>query len=285
MMVGAAFFFSLMSAFVKSLGGTLPSQEIVLVRSAVTLGYSYALVRWAGKALWGNNRTLLVLRGLFGLGGMSCFFWALTALPLADATVLHYTNPIITVLLAALVLDETLGRAEIGGALLSLAGVALIAQPSFLFDGASGLNPAYVGVALGGAFFSSCAYVTVRKLRATEDPLVIVLYFPLVATLGSIPLTAAAQPAWPTLWEWAVLVAGRSRHRTNRADLAHQRPACRTRRARHVDDVSPDRLRSRLGRSFLRRDARPMERGRGRAGRRRNAAGGTREVIPTRCSR
>ena len=208
MMVGAAFFFSLMSAFVKSLGGTLPSQEIVLVRSAVTLGYSYALVRWAGKALWGNNRTLLVLRGLFGLGGMSCFFWALTALPLADATVLHYTNPVITTLLAALVLDETLGRAEIGGALLSLAGVALIAQPSFLFDGASGLNPAYVGVALGGAFFSSCAYVTVRKLRATEDPLVIVLYFPLVATLGSIPLTAAAQPAWPTLWEWAVLVLG-----------------------------------------------------------------------------
>jgi drug/metabolite transporter (DMT)-like permease len=208
MMVGAAFFFSLMSAFVKSLGGTLPSQEIVLVRSAVTLGYSYALVRWAGKALWGNNRTLLVLRGLFGLGGMSCFFWALTALPLADATVLHYTNPVITALLAALVLDETLGRAEIGGALLSLAGVALIAQPSFLFDGASGLNPAYVGVALGGAFFSSCAYVTVRKLRATEDPMVIVFYYPLIATLGSIPLTITTDPAWPTLWQWGVLALG-----------------------------------------------------------------------------
>lgn len=210
MMIGAAFFFSLMSAFVKSLGGALPSQEIVLVRSAVTLGYSYALVRWAGKAPWGTNRKLLLLRGLFGLGGVSCFFWALTALPLADATVLHYTNPVITALLAALVLGETLGRAEIGGALLSLGGVALIAQPSFLFGeiGGAGLNLAYVGVALGGAFFSSCAYVTVRKLRATEDPLVIVLYFPLVATLGSIPLTATAQPAWPTLWEWGVLILG-----------------------------------------------------------------------------
>jgi drug/metabolite transporter (DMT)-like permease len=209
-MVGAAFFFSLMSAFVKSLGGALPSQEIVLVRSALTLGYAYALVRYAGKALWGTNRRLLVLRGLFGLGGVSCFFWALTALPLADATVLHYTNPVITALLAALVLGESLGRAEIGGALLSLAGVVLIAQPSFLFGavGAAGLELAYVGVALGGAFFSSCAYVTVRKLRATEDPMVIVFYYPLIATLGSIPLTTTTDPAWPTLWQWGVLALG-----------------------------------------------------------------------------
>lgn len=207
-MVSAAFFFSLMSAFVKSLGSSLPSQEIVLVRSVVTLGYSYALVRWAGKALWGHNRKLLFLRGLFGLGGVSCFFWALTALPLADATVLHYTNPVFTALLAALVLDESLGRAEVGGALLSLAGVALIAQPSFLFSTGASLELAYVGVALGGALFSSCAYVTVRKLRATEDPLVIVFYFPLVATVGSVPLTAAADPSWPALWEWGVLVLG-----------------------------------------------------------------------------
>lgn len=208
-MIGAAFFFSLMSAFVKSLGEALPSQEIVLVRSIVTLGYSYALVRWAGKALWGSNRTLLFLRGLFGLGGMSCFFWALTALPLADATVLHYTNPVMTALLAALVLGESLGRLEIGGALVSLAGVVLVAQPSFLFaQGNASLEPAYVLIALCGAFSASCAYVTVRKLRETEDPLVIVFYFPLVAAIGSVPLTAAADPAWPTLWEWGVLVLG-----------------------------------------------------------------------------
>ncbi|PSQ82101.1 MAG: hypothetical protein BRD46_00395, partial [Bacteroidetes bacterium QS_8_68_15] len=122
-MIGAAFFFSLMSACVETLGDALPSQQIVLVRSVVTLGYSWTLVRWAGKALWGTNRRLLLLRGLFGLGGLSCFFWALTALPLADATVLHYTNPVLTALLAAVVLGERLGPEEIGGALMSFAGV------------------------------------------------------------------------------------------------------------------------------------------------------------------
>lgn len=207
-MVGAALFFSMMSAFVKTLGGHLPSQEIVLVRSAVTLVYSYLLVRWAGKALWGTNRKLLVLRGALGLCGVSCFFWALTVLPLADATVLHYTNPVLTALLAALFLGESLGTSEVGGALLSLAGVVLIAQPSFLFGTGASLDLAYVGIALAGALFSSSAYVTVRKLRETEHPLVIVFYFPLVATIGSVPLTAAADPAWPSLLEWVILVLG-----------------------------------------------------------------------------
>ncbi len=206
-MVGAAFFFSLMSLFVKLVGQHLPSQQIVLVRSAATLLYSYLAVRWVGVSPWGQNKKLLFLRGLLGFGAVSCFFFALTVLPLADATVIHYTNPVFTALLAAFFLNETLGRAEWLGALLSLAGVALIAQPSFLFGGGGTLSLAYVGIALLGALLSAGAYVVVRKLRATEHPLVIVLYFPLVATFGSLP-TALPTAEWPTLWEWLVLLLG-----------------------------------------------------------------------------
>lgn len=206
-MVGAAFLFSLMSAFVKLVGQRLPSQEIVLVRSAVTLVYSYLMVRWAGEALWGHNKLGLFLRGLFGFAALSCFFLALTKLPLADATVIHYTNPVFTALLAAVILNESLGAGEVMGALLSLGGVALIAQPTFLFGGTSALPLLYVGVALLGALFSAAAYVTVRKLRATEHPLVIVFYFPLVSTVGSVP-TALPDAVWPTPLEWLILIVG-----------------------------------------------------------------------------
>ncbi len=205
-MVGAAFFFSLMSLFVKLIGQHLPSQQIVLVRSAVTLLYSYVAVRWAGLALWGHDRKLLLLRGVLGLAGVSCFFLALTKLPLADATVIHYTNPVLTALIASFVLGESLSRAEVGGAALSLGGVALVARPSFLFGG-GGLDPVYVGVALLGALCAASAYAVVRKLRATEHPLVIVFYFPLVATAGSVPL-AAPTAVWPTAWEWLLLIVG-----------------------------------------------------------------------------
>lgn len=208
-MVGAAFFFSLMSLFVKLVGQRLPSQEIVLVRSIITLIYSYLAVRWARESLWGQRRGLLFLRGLLGFGGLSCFYFALTKLPLADATVIFYSNPVLTALFAAVFLDERLGPTEIAGALVSFAGITLIARPSFLFgDAASGLNLVYVGVAFAGALCAAGAYAVVRTLRDTEHPLVIVFYFPLVATIGSVPTAGFTDMQWPTLYEWVLLIGG-----------------------------------------------------------------------------
>ncbi len=205
-MVLAAFFFSIMSAGVKYLGQSLSSQIIVFFRSAVALVYSYLLVRWAGQALWGEHKLLLIGRGLAGFGALTCFFFALTKLPLADATVIHYTNPIFTTFLAAFFIGESIERRELGGALLSFAGIVLIAQPAFLFEG-SGLNPAYVGIALLGAVFSSIAYVIIRRLRGKEHPFVIIFYFPLIATAGSAP-SLALNFVWPTPLEWLILIVG-----------------------------------------------------------------------------
>lgn len=208
-MVGAAFFFSLMTLFIKVAGQDLPSQEIVLVRSVVTLIYSYLAVRWAGVSLWGHRRGTLLLRGTFGFGAMICFYFALTKLPLADTTAIFFSNPVLTALFAAFFLDEELGTGEITGALLSFAGILLIAQPSFLFGASSGtLNLAYVGVTVLGAIFAAAGYTVVRNLRSTEHPTVVVFYLPLVATVGSIPSMGIVDMRWPTPFEWLVLIAG-----------------------------------------------------------------------------
>jgi drug/metabolite transporter (DMT)-like permease len=96
---------------------------------------------------------------------------------------------------------------EAAAAALSLAGVVLIARPSFLFGhGAAGLDPFAVTVALAGALFSAGAYVTVRRLGRTEHPLVIVLYFTLVTVPASLPGVLAAGPVLPTAREWACLL-------------------------------------------------------------------------------
>jgi len=209
-LVGAAFFWSVMSVCVKIVGQHLPSQQIVWVRAIVTLAYSYLMIRWSGIGnLFGSNRKFLLLRGTFGFAALTCFFFALTKLPLADATVIHYTNAIFVAIIAAIFLGEKLTLLEGFGAILSLAGVVLIAKPTFLFgQSATALNPLYVGVALGGALFSAAAYVIVRKLRESEHALVIVFYFPLVSSIGSTPTAALSDPQWPTLWEWVLLVVG-----------------------------------------------------------------------------
>ena len=206
-MAAAAFFFSIMSLLVKSAGQRLPIQEVVLARSSVGAAMSWYSLRSRGVSVWGNRKGLLVLRALLGYGALSCFFYALVHLPLADATVIQYTNPIFTAILASIFLAEHLRPRDYALVMVSLAGVVLMTRPEFLFGGGQQrLEPLAVGVAMTGAVLSAGAYVIVRRLGRTEDPLVIVFYFASIATLASAPITAL-NPMMPTALEWLALLA------------------------------------------------------------------------------
>src|SRR5690606_7532005 len=139
----------------------LPVEMLVLARGVVTLVLSYAVIRRLGLSPWGHDRTRLVLRGVFGLGGLGCFYFAVTSLPLAEVTVIHHLNPLVTTVLAALVLRERVGWPLALAIATSLGGTVLVARPALLFGGDSGLDPAGVTAALGGAVFSAFAYTTV----------------------------------------------------------------------------------------------------------------------------
>jgi drug/metabolite transporter (DMT)-like permease len=201
----AALAFSVMSALVKQAGTRLPSQEIVFVRSLVSLAMSLALLRQAGVSLRSQRRGLLFLRGLWGYAALSCVFFAVTHLPLAEATMIQYLHPALTALLAAIVLGERGDRSLLASLALGTAGVALVVRPTFLFGGiAAPLDPLAVAAALGGAALTAVAYVGVRELSRTEHPLLIVLWFPLVAAPASLPGTIA-YGVWPTGHEWLLL--------------------------------------------------------------------------------
>src|SRR3954463_3033058 len=166
-MVLAAFCFSVMSLLVKVVGARLPTQEVVFVRAAVSLAVAYVLVRRARPGNWGRRKGLLVVRGLMGFAALSCFFYALIHLPLADATVIQYTNPVWTAWLGWWLLDEALSPVEavLSGA--GLLGVLLIAQPTFLFGGVARLDPLAVAVGLAGGVFRARA---VRSGRTVSRP-------------------------------------------------------------------------------------------------------------------
>ena len=200
-----AFCFSLMSAFAKLLGDRIPTQEIILARGLVVAILSAHALRRAGISPWGRERPLLLLRGLLGYGALSCFLWAVIRLPLAETTVIHFTNPVFTAILAAFVLGEILRWQEVGLTLMALGGVLFIARPGFLFGEASGLDPVGVLVALLGAVLSAGAYVTARRLTRTNDPLVIVFFFALVTLVGATPLVVPVF-VMPRGHEWLLLL-------------------------------------------------------------------------------
>lgn len=238
-MIVSAFAFAVMSALVKTLGARLPSVEIAIFRGLVTLVASWVALRRAGIPAFGHDNKWLLVRGLIGFGGLQCYFYAVTALPLAEATVIHFTNPLWVALAAPFALGERIGPREIAGVLLGLVGVVLVAQPAFLFGGTGALlSPLGVGIGLLGAVFGASAYLVVRKLR-TEDPRVVVFHFPLLAVPLSIPL---AIPVWrtPTLGELGILLVMGLFTQLGQVKMTeglHQEPAARATAASYVQIV------------------------------------------------
>lgn len=200
-MVASALFFSLMGVCVKQVGTRIPATEVVLARAVVSVVLSWWMLRRAGIAPWGQRRGLLIWRGAIGTLALLCVYQALALLPLAAATVLQYSYPTFTALLAWLSLGEPVGPRLLGAVGLGWVGVMVLAWPPAGSGLGTSLPPWAVAIALVGAFSTALAYVSVRALRHSEHPLVIVFYFPLVALVLSLPLVLLnpVVPSWGEL--------------------------------------------------------------------------------------
>ena len=200
-MAASAMGFSAMSVLVKIASPRMPTGQLVLARAVVTLILSYAMVKRAQLSPWGTQKRGLVLRGVLGFAGLTFYYAALAHLPLADATTIQNTTPLVTALLAWWILREPVGWSTAFAIACGIGGVLLIVHPR-----GAGTDPVGFLFAIGAAAASSVAYVTVRQLARTEHPLVIVFYFPLVATPLAIPW-AVADWVTPQPIDWLLLVA------------------------------------------------------------------------------
>ncbi len=207
-MAQSALWFAVMSTLVKLASATMPTMQIVFARGCITLLLA-SLVLWrAGLLPFGTRPRLLLSRGFTGSCALVCFYAAVVHLPLAEATVIHQTAPVFTALLAAVLLHERLETRVLVSIGVCLLGVLLIARPDWLFGGhtASADFPwQYAFVALLGSLLSALSYVTVRQLGRTENPLIVVFWFPLM----TVPMTAPfAIPVWvwPDARGWLLLL-------------------------------------------------------------------------------
>ncbi len=201
----SALFFSLMSLSVKAAGQRLPTFELVFARAVVVSALALADLARRRVAVSGRDAGWLTLRGLVGFVALTCFYWSVVRLPLAEATVIHFTNPVFTALIAAAFLGERLRRRELLLAVAGLLGVVVMVRPASLLGGAAGLPLLPVASSLTAALLSSVAYVLVRRLRH-HDAMVVVLAFAGVSSLAALPLMLPSF-VWPRGAEWPLLGA------------------------------------------------------------------------------
>lgn len=206
-MAVGAWWFAVMGLLVKLAGRRLPSSQIVLVRAALTLAMSWWAVRQAQvPSIFGRQRALLLTRGALGAIGINCFYWSLVHLPLGEATLIQYTNPIFATILAALWVGERVRPGEMACLVAAMVGVVLITRPGVLFGSAAApYLQRDVAVALLGAVCSGGAYAAVRKMGSGEHPAVVVFYLPLVTLPLALPF-ASSNWLMPTAAEWLLLI-------------------------------------------------------------------------------
>jgi drug/metabolite transporter (DMT)-like permease len=116
-----------------------------------------------------------LVRGVVLIASSICFFSALHFLPLAEATALNYTSPILVTLMAAWLLNERLTRPRWAFVAAGFVGMLLVVRP-----GSEMLTPAAL-FALGAAFLYATFQILTRKL-AGEDLMVLLMYPSLVGT-------------------------------------------------------------------------------------------------------
>ena len=186
-LIGSGFAFSLMSVCVKAIGGRIPVSELVFARAGMSLIMTRILLLKNNINPWGNQKRLLLIRGLLGTIALFCIFKALTILPIATATVIQYIYPTFTVICANFILKEYIYKRIVFSIILGWLGIVLVSQPEWISNNNYFETIIAISIAIIGALMTSLAYICVRKLSAKEHPLVIIYYFPLVSIPLSLP--------------------------------------------------------------------------------------------------
>jgi len=157
-----------------------------------------AMIAWLGPGmrldmLRTKRLPLQLVRSIVLLVSSLLFVTALRSLPLAEATALNYSTPVIVVLMARIFLHEPLTPARIAFVITGAVGMVLIVRPgNAIFQGAA-------LYALLAAFFYA-GYQILTRLLAGENPRVL-LFYP--AVVGTLLLSALARGFdWPAHMPW-----------------------------------------------------------------------------------
>jgi drug/metabolite transporter (DMT)-like permease len=197
-MLIAAACLTAMAAAVRHLSAELHTFEIVFFRTMLAIAF---MLPWLMRAGLGAMRTtrigMLGLRGVVTMIASTCYFWGLALIPLADATAIMFTRPLVGAVLAMVLLHEVVRGRRWSAMAVGFIGVLIVLRPAF-----DEMN-AGIAVLLVATVFASVAAVLVRHLARTESPDTITMYYAVSLTLlSAVPAAIVWRtPGWDEgLW-------------------------------------------------------------------------------------
>ena len=208
-LLSSASLFTFTGVLVKWLGQTLHPFEISFFRAAVALTVILPIFARTGGLMAGMRTKIPLLqltRGVVGSVAMFLGFYAIVALPLAEAQAISFSRNLFLVPLAAFILSEVIGLRRALAAGIGFVGVVIMLRPG-LGDNSLGLVLSVGAMAaLGHAFLVALATVLVNIASRYDGPITLMFYTNTVSlVLIAIPTYFVWQtPSWP---EFFMLVA------------------------------------------------------------------------------
>lgn len=197
----AAFAFSFMGVFVRKVEH-IPTSEIVLFRSLVTLSFCLMILKSSGVSLMQIpfRNPYLWMRGTFGCVALTLTFAAIKLLPLAVLSTIVKLAPMMAAVLGGLWLKDRARPIDMIALIVGFIGVVVIRG----FD--PDIDKIGVALAVFGSLFSAVAYTTIRKLK-DQNPTVVMIFLPIVA-IPIFIIPSALQWVQPSFndWLWLLLI-------------------------------------------------------------------------------
>ncbi|MEP1488378.1 MAG: DMT family transporter [Algibacter sp.] len=190
--------FACMNATVKYLTH-ISAYQIVFFRSIGSLFFTFGVLLKNKIPLLGNNKKLLVLRGVVGVISMTLFFMSTKYLPIGTAVSLRYLGPIFAAIFALFLLKETIKPLQWLFFAMAFAGVLVLKG----FD--AELNWFGLILVFISAIFIGLVYIVISKIGKRDHPVVIVNYFLVISSIvgGLLSINNWVQPVGK---EWFLLM-------------------------------------------------------------------------------
>jgi drug/metabolite transporter (DMT)-like permease len=181
---GCALSWGFISIIVRELD--MPALAIVFYRDALTVGAIAAvLVVLRRRELFRLPTPAVLWLGVLLAAHWGLFFTAIKETSVASAVLITYAAPIFMALLAPILIREHVPAVSIGALAVSLAGIALITLSGGSGDEA--VEPLGVVLAVLAAITYAFLIVLLKKYAANVDPVTVVLYEAIVASVVLSP--------------------------------------------------------------------------------------------------
>jgi drug/metabolite transporter (DMT)-like permease len=199
-LVSGGFIFTTNGMMIRLLSAEVESVQTAFFRAFFSVLMLLPLMLSGQVKPWHSQRKVgHFWRTLMGTVSMVLGFYAVSMLPLADATALAFSQPLFSVVVAALIVGEKVRWRRWGATLVGFAGVLVMVRP-----GAGSLQPGAI-VALTNAMTVALSILLVKRLSDSESPLMILTQFAIFSTLLLV-VPAVWVWRWPSPWGWALAV-------------------------------------------------------------------------------